>query len=146
MYLRKKGWKYSADFLEHSLQDNPSDLYYGNKSALAKKLKKMRKVKKKVKKLKKSNHLAKKYSIVFESGDMFGAFHKADLYIDRFEKGTINCVLKDYYDFSYEKYNSFINVANNYEWVCQANQISNGYNITVEMKFKDRKDEIGVLI
>ena len=27
LYLRKrKGWKYSADFLEHSLQKNPSDL------------------------------------------------------------------------------------------------------------------------
>lgn len=130
----------------HSLQDNPSDVYYSSKSALAKKLKKMRKVKKKVKKFKKSNHLAKKYLIEFKSGDMFGAFHNVSLYMDRFKKGTINCVLKDYYDFSYEKYNSFINFANNHEWVCQALKISNGYHITVEMKFKDRKGNIGTLI
>ena len=94
-----------------------------------------------MKKFKKSNYLAKKYSISFKHGDMFGAFHNVDLYIDRFKKGKINCVLKDYYDFSYEKYNSFINIANNYEWVCQAFKISNGYHITVEMKFKDRKNK-----
>lgn len=41
LYLKKKlGWKYSADFLKHSLQNNPSNLVFDNNSKLAKKLKK----------------------------------------------------------------------------------------------------------
>ena len=49
LYLRKrKGWKYSADFLEHSLQKNPSDLVYGYDSELSIKLRRHKKIKKSI--------------------------------------------------------------------------------------------------
>lgn len=88
--LRKnKGWKYSADFLKHSIQNNPSDLIF-----------------------------------------------------DRFS-GDITCKLVDMYNFKPEaKYLSITMFANNYAWYLQVKRASHKYKITVNMKFKDRKQKI----
>ncbi|MCI9564636.1 MAG: RHS repeat-associated core domain-containing protein [Eubacterium sp.] len=143
LYLRKKkGWKYSADFLEHSLQSFPNDLEFDNKSDLAKKLKKHKKVKREVRRFRKTNKLASECHIDFNKGDLFGAFHRVRLKFDRFS-GKITCKLIDKYDFKFEKkYLSITMFANNYAWYLQVKGASHKYNITVNMKFKDKKQKI----
>ena len=93
-----------------------------------------------IKRFRRSNKLAEGPKIIlFEKGDLFGAIHKATIWLSRFKTGKIKCVLKDKYDFEFQKYKSIINFANNYEVFSQMCGASNSYNITVEMEFKDRK-------
>ena len=90
-YLRKrKGWKYSAQFLEHSLKKKPSDLKYYNSSQLAKDLKKTKEIRNEVNKFAKSGKSSKTVKgFAFKSGDFFGAFYHVNLNLYQNKKGDI---------------------------------------------------------
>ena len=72
--LKKKKWTYSATFLEHSLRDKPSNLWYNSSTALSKKIKKTNEFKNLVKKVRKKhkNKWVSNYtcSLVYNSGDL----------------------------------------------------------------------------
>ena len=54
------------------------------------------------------------WRLTVKKGDLFGAFHNANLVFDRFS-GNITCKLMDVYDFKLEKkYWSLTMFANNY--------------------------------
>lgn len=132
LYLRKrKGWKYSADFWEHSLQNNPRDLAYGYDSELSIKLGRHKKIKAKFKRFQKSGKNKKEYRIIFKKGDMFRAFHRAKLIFERKSKDYVSCVLTDRYDFKCEYPTSLTMVANDYAWF--------SYNICVKMWMAKKK-------
>ena len=138
IYLRNKGWKYSALFLEHALEKNPKDLKYSNSSQIAKDLKKTSEIKNAVSKFKKSKLSSQKVSVCFSSGDFFGAFHSATITFSKDKKGKITALLYDYYNFALEfnYYNNFITItANNYAWLSQNLGALKNYKIYVTMYF-----------
>ena len=139
-YLRKrKGWKYSAQFLEHSLKKKPSDLKYYNSSQLAKDLKKTKEIRNEVNKFAKSGKSSKTVKgFAFKSGDFFGAFYHVNLNLYQNKKGDIIVWFEDVYDFKMEWAYSgkWVTIfANNYAYVSQVLGSLHTYKIYVKMVF-----------
>ena len=138
--LKKKKWTYSATFLEHSLRDKPSNLWYNSYTALSKKIKKTNEFKNLVKKVRKKhkNKWVSNYtcSLVYNSGDLLGAFHNISVTVN--EMWINGCryfqfLLEDKYDFKLENYsgNLAIKVGNNMALADQNQGIIVPYKIYV---------------
>ena len=138
--LKKKKWTYSATFLEHSLRDKPSNLWYNSYTALSKKIKKTNEFKNLVKKVRKKhkNKWVSNYkcSLVYNSGDLLGAFHNISVTVN--EMRINGCryfqfLLEDKYDFKLENYsgNWAIKVGNNMALADQNQGIIVPYKIYV---------------
>ena len=138
--LKKKKWTYSATFLEHSLRDKPSNLWYNSYTALSKKIKKTNEFKNLVKKVRKKhkNKWVSNYtcSLVYNSGDLLGAFHNISVTVN--EMWINGCryfqfLLEDKYDFKLENYsgNWAIKVGNNMALADQNQGIIVPYKIYV---------------
>ena len=137
-YLRKKGWKYSAYFLEYSTGSNPRDLYFNQNSELSLILRGSSEVQSLYRQFVSSKRKNAEYSIKFENGDMFGAFHKANITFEK--KGNrYYATLSDKYDFDRGKFsNILIDFANKYAFFAQAIGVVKNYNIIVNISFSLR--------
>ena len=110
-YLRKeKNYNFSADLLEHSLQENPKDLVFYDDSDVAKTIKNdpdvINKVDEVVSKLENKIVLTDKdTSHRFKSDDLFFSINNCNFYIDNIEYNTdgtkdITVHINDTYDFT----------------------------------------------
>lgn len=114
---RKAGYTHSADELEHSLNDNPSDRAYSNTSSVAKDIKNSSAYKNLLSKIKKQlkntsgNRLADYGSIELNSPtDLKLAYHWMDYNFDATKSGStwkIAIELTDVYDFKYQDWSVY---------------------------------------
>lgn len=140
--LEYKGWKLSATLLQHSLQDKPKDLRFGDNSTMVKTIKKSSQFQKKIKAMvtKKQFGTNAGSGIKFDTGDLFGALNKANIWIDGSRIGgnwNLRVRITDYYDFKIEqikKKNFFTLVGNNVACIHQYMGFIHGYNITITFK------------
>ena len=140
----------APDLLNHSLQDNPSDLNFNNESKIAKKIKKDKVFQSKIKNIAKANPNKElknhKESITFNSTDLFLGIHNADLYVTgtlNDGKGKLSVKIVDTYDFDFEPYKSdqtlkrwAANAINNVAWVdYEYLGAINDYEITIDIEY-----------
>ena len=138
--LKRKNWTYSAKFLEHSLCDSPSNLWYNSSTQLSKKILKTKEFKKLVDNVR-NKHKNKwitnyKCSLTYNSGDLLGAFHAINVTVNEMwinGQRTFQFLLYDKYDFKLENYtkNWAIMCGNNMAVVDQNQGIIVPYKIYV---------------
>ena len=152
LYLRKtKGYLTSAWMLEHSLQDNPSDIWRGNDSRIAYLINNDYNFSAKVNEaIQNSNGWSlnnAKIGVVFDSQDLYYSIHKSTIYLtgskNQYGSWIINCVLYDTYDFteiqsfmsddgSFQFDASLGTVANDAAYISQKTGAIKPYGITVD--------------
>lgn len=140
--LQYKGWKLSAKLLEHSLQDKPNDMKFGNNSSMVKTIKKSSEFRKKIKSMvtKKRFGISAGSGLQFKKGDLFGALHNTNIWIDGSKIGgkwNLKGRITDYYDFKMEeiKKKGFITImGNNVACIHQYMEIIHGYSIIINFK------------
>ncbi len=105
---KTKGYLTSAWMLEHSLQDDPSDIYRDNNSRIAYLVNTddayLRAVDNAIKNSKNNRLDNYLISVAFENGDLYYSIHKSDIYLTGYKrddgKWIIHAVLEDDYDFT----------------------------------------------
>ncbi len=125
IYLRKqRGFYTSAWMLEHSLQDNPSDIWRGNDSRIAYLMNHdsayLQGLDEKIAEAENEKRDwidNKKISVEFENGDLYFSIHRMDIYLNGYKredgKWIINAHGGDWYDFT--EITSFMG-DEKYEW------------------------------
>lgn len=140
----------APDLLNHSLQENPSDLHFDNESKIAKKIKKDKDFESTIKDIAKSNPNKEfkdyKEYIEFTNTDLFLGIHNADLYVTgtlNDGKGKLSVKIVDTYDFDFAAYKSnqslkgwVANAINNVAWVdYEYLGAINDYEITIDIEY-----------
>jgi len=112
-YLRPKGLDISADFLQHSLLDEPEDLEFDEESEVAKKIRGNEKYKKAREKMEEnvqagyltSDELKVAIPLIFTSGDLFTSIGKADFEYsaEKSDEGyAITVIITDNYNYEFK--------------------------------------------
>lgn len=143
--------------LEHSLQKNPSDKYYGNDSSVSQKIKSSRKysnfLTEAIQQMTEENITSITYkgddSIRFDSGDLglsIHGTHSTTITRAQNEEGDwdIDVKIHDYYDFKNEEHYEDLSAAmveiNNMAAEEQGKGINN-YSIDIDIKDKKKKSD-----
>lgn len=151
-YLREeKGYYTSAWMLEHSLQDNPSDIWRGNDSRIAYLINHdsayLEELDKAIAKAKTGKLKNEKIEVKFKTGDLYYSIHRSKIYLTGHQRSDgdwiVNARLDDEYDFT--EIQSFMDaeggwstqvglgtVANDVAVVSQALGAIRPYHITVD--------------
>ena len=158
MFLSMKGYKYSAEFLDHSLQENPSDLFINNNGIVD-----IIKINNDFKKT--INNIILKYgdqthfdtgknneSLSFESGDLFAVLHNAYIQVIGNKQPNNNwnlqITLSDVYDFTEfktlreyfeddETFKLLATIGNNIAILGTSCNIVNPYNVTITFNLEN---------
>ena len=120
--IESKGYSTSAWMLEHSLQDNPSDIYRDNNSRIAYLVNTdnayLRALDNAIANAR--NNCLDDYliSVAFENGDLYYSIHKSDIYLTGYKrddgKWIIHAILEDDYDFT--EIQSFMTNSGDLSW------------------------------
>jgi RHS repeat-associated protein len=143
-YLEKNGYNVTADLMRHSLQDNPSNLRYGQNSSIAQKIQDSKEWKDAVAGYisafggdLKQSHFKVEDSLRFKSGDLHLALNKVGYTIEGTKVGdkwNISVTMKDTFDFTTwnaQKSDFIANTANNLAYIDQKSGVINPYDIEV---------------
>lgn len=131
-YLRKGyGYETSAWMLEHSLQDNPSDIWRGNDSRIAYLINNdsayLQELDIAIKNAKDGWIDNKPIGVEFETGDLYYSIHKSTIYLNGYKredgKWIINARMSDTYDFT--EITSFMSNDNGWSWNVGKGTIAN---------------------
>ena len=158
IFLRIKGYKYSAEFLEHSLQENPSDVFITNNGIVdiingndyfEKVINKI------IQKYGEQTHFdtgENNESLSFESGDLFSVIHNADIRVigDKQSNNNWNLqiTLSDVYDFTEFKtlreyieeddtFKLLATIGNNLAILGTSCKVVHPYNVTIKFNLED---------
>lgn len=151
-YLReRKGYLTSAWMLEHSLQDNPSDIWRGNDSRIAYLINNdsayLSKLDKAIKASKNGKISQNLENIAFNNGDLYYSIHRATIYVEGYKqnngKWIVHATMNDTYDFTviqtlmgddgeFSMQAGLGTVANDAAVISQALGAINPYEVTVD--------------
>ena len=151
-YLREqKGFYTSAWMLEHSLEENPSDIWRGNDSRIAYLINHdsayLEELDKAISNANDGKLENKLISVQFNTGDLYYSIHKSDIYLTGYERqdGTwiVNAKMSDTYDFTeiqtfmadgggWSKQAGLVTIANDAAVLSQALGVIHPYNVTVD--------------
>jgi len=151
-YLREqKGYLTSAWMLEHSLQDNPDDIWRGNDSRIAYLINNdnayLTKLDKAIKSSKSGKISQNLDNIAFKHNDLYYSIHRATIYVDGYKQSNgrwiVHATMKDTYDFTviqtlmgddgeFAMQAGLGTVANDAAVVSQSLGAINPYDVTVE--------------
>ena len=152
-HLLREKWGYltSAWMLEHSLQDNPSDIWRGNNSRIAYLVNHdssyLSALDKKIKSSKNGKIDGDLEIEPFKTGDLYYSIHKSSIYVNGYKqkngKWLVHAILTDTYDFT--EIQSFMNdsngwsthagigtIANDAAVISQYLEAINPYKVTVD--------------
>ncbi len=151
-YLREnRGFLTSAWMLEHSLQDNPTDIWRGNDSRIAYLINNdesyLKKLDAAIASSSNGRISGSLDNISFENGDLYYSIHAATIYVDGYKQGNgkwlVKSTMTDRYDFTViqslmSQDGTFSNtirlgtIANDAAVISQALGAINAYNVHVE--------------
>ena len=117
-----KGYSTSAWLLEHSLQDNPSNVERGEYSRIANLINTdnayLRALDNAIANSKDNKLENYKISVAFENGDLYYSIHKSDIYLTGYKredgKWIVHAILEDDYDFT--EIQSFMTDSGDWSW------------------------------
>ena len=150
--ILRDNWEYltSAWMLEHSLQDNPSNIWRGNDSRISYLVNNdtayLSKLDNAIASSRDNTLNNYKISVQFNDGDLYYSIHKSDIYLTGYKrndgKWIINAILEDEYDFTeiqsfmddgggWSKQASKGTAANDLAVISQKTGAINPYHVTV---------------